>query len=57
MTIFTSIKTTTKYEVIPIAILDGILYLEGNNQMYQTIKRNNNDVMSALFLRDFIYQL
>ena len=57
MTIFTSIKTTTRFEVIPIAILDGVLYLEGQNQMYQTIKRNNNDVMSVLFLKDFIYQL
>ena len=46
-----------RYEVIPIAILDGVLYLEGQNQMYQTIKRNNNDVMSVLFLKDFIYQL
>lgn len=57
MSIFTSITTVTKYEVIPIAILDGVLYIEGQNKMYQTIKRNNNDVMSALFLRDYIYQL
>lgn len=57
MSIFTSITTVTKYEVIPIAILDGVLYLEGNNKMFQTIKRNNNDVMSALFLKEFIHQL
>lgn len=57
MNIFTSITTVSKKEVIPIAILDGVLYLEGDNQMYHTIKRNNNDVMSALFLREFIHQL
>lgn len=57
MSIFTSITTVTKYEVLPIAILDGVLYLEGNNKLYQTIKRNNNDVMSALCLKEYIEQL
>lgn len=57
LSIFTDISTTTKYEVIPIAILDGVIYIEGKSKDYQTIKRSNNYILSALLLRDFIYSL
>jgi len=45
--------------VINIAILDGVLYIKGNNKMYRTLTKNYSDynIMSALVLRAFLYQL
>ena len=45
--------------VTNIAILDGVLYIKGNNKMYRTLTEDyaNYDIMSALVLRDFLYQL
>lgn len=44
---------------IKIAILDGVLYIKGHNKMYTSIittyKKEN--IMSALVLREFLYQL
>lgn len=42
-----------------IAILDGVLYIKGNNKMYKNItgRLANENIMSALVLRDFLYQL
>lgn len=47
------IKATT------IAILDGVLYIKGNNKMYKTImgELKNENIMSALVLREFLYQI
>ncbi len=44
---------------IKIAILDGVLFIEGNNKMYKSIteKYKNYNIMSALVLREFLYQL
>lgn len=55
--IFNAITTVTKYEVVPIAILDGVIYIEGKGKQYAKLKQNNNNVMSALLLKDFIYSL
>ena len=48
-----------RVRAIKIAILDGVLYIKGNNKMYksitQTYKKYN--IMSALVLRDFLYQV
>ncbi len=52
--IFSSITTTTKYKVCPIAILDGIIYVAGNNRFFATLQRSNDNVMSALLLKDFL---
>ena len=44
---------------IKIAILDGVLYLKTNNKMYKditTIHKNEN-ILSALLLKDFLYSL
>jgi hypothetical protein len=45
--------------VTTIAILDGVLYIKGSNKMYKNITQtyNNYNIMSALVLRDFLYQL
>jgi hypothetical protein len=42
-----------------LAILDGVLYIKGNNKMYKSITKNYKDynIMSALVLREFLYQL
>jgi hypothetical protein len=48
-----------KVRAIKVAILDGVLYIKGNNKMYKSItqKFNNYNIMSALVLREFLYQL
>lgn len=42
-----------------IAILDGVIYLENSSKMYRSLANNyaNSNIMSALVLRDFLYQL
>jgi len=42
-----------------VAILDGVLYIKGSNKMYKSIagKLNKENIMSALVLREFLYQL
>jgi hypothetical protein len=46
-------------KAIKIAILDGVLYIKGNNKMYKDITTRYKDlnIMSSLVLRDFLYQL
>lgn len=48
-----------KVNAIKIAILDGVLYIRGNNKMYKSIteKYRNYNIMSALVLREFLYQI
>jgi len=50
---------TKDVKAIVIAVLDGVLYIKGNNKMYRslTIKHNKSNIMSALVLREFLYQL
>jgi hypothetical protein len=50
---------TPNVKAIKIAILDGVLYIKGNNKMYRdiTTKYKNYNIMSALVLREFLYQL
>ncbi len=50
---------TKGVKAIKIAILDGILYIKGNNKMHKsltTIYKNYN-IMSALALREFLYHI
>lgn len=44
---------------VKIAILDGVLFIEGKNKMYKSITETYKDcnIMSALVLRDFLYQI
>lgn len=46
-------------KAIKIAIIDGVLYIKGRNKMYKSITEtyNNHNIMSALVLREFLYQL
>jgi hypothetical protein len=42
-----------------IAILDGVLYIKGNNKMYKAITETYKDynIMSALVLRNYLYNI
>ena len=46
-------------KAIKVAILDGVLYIEGKNKMYKDItgRLKGENIMSALVLREFLYQL
>ncbi len=46
-------------KAIKIAILDGVLYIKGNNKMYKNIttKYKELNILSSLVLREFLYQI
>ena len=50
---------TAKANAIKIAILDGVLYIPGGNKLYRhvTTELKKENIMSALVLRDFLYQI
>jgi hypothetical protein len=52
-----TVKTNVNAETI--AILDGVLYINGRNKMYINITEELTEynIMSALVLRDFLYQI
>lgn len=49
--------TTTT--AIKIAVLDGVLYIPGNNKMFKDVNTTyaHLNIMSGLVLREFLYQL
>ena len=46
-------------KAITVAILDGVLYIEGKNKMFKDItgRLKDENIMSALVLREFLYQV
>jgi hypothetical protein len=50
---------TKNVKAVKIAILDGVLYIKGKNKMYKAITETYKkyNIMSALVLREFLYQL
>lgn len=46
-------------KAIPVAILDGVLYIKGRNKMYRQITStlSEQNIVSALVLRDFLYSV
>lgn len=50
---------TQDVKAVKIAILDGVVYIKGNNKMYRDLTQIHGDynIMSALVLRNFLYQL
>lgn len=44
-------------DVVKIAILDGVLYIPGNNKMSKEIRRNNGNILSVLVLNEFLYTI
>ena len=49
----------TDVNAIKVAILDGVLYIEGRSKMYRAITQDliQYNIMSSLVLREFLYQL
>ena len=50
---------TSEANAIKVAILDGVLFIEGNNKMrkYLNEAKDEMNIMSALVFREFLYQL
>ena len=45
-------------QVIPIAIMDGVLYLKGKHKMYRYLENHEEQIiLSSLLLREFLYSL
>ena len=45
-------------EVIPIAIMDGVLYIKGNHKLYRYLENHKEQIIiSSLLLREFLYSL
>lgn len=46
-------------KAVKIAILDGVLYIKGNNKMYKFITQHPEEynILSALTLREFLFQI
>ena len=51
--------TAENVNAIKVAILDGVLFIKGKNKMYKdiTTKYQDLNIMSALVLREFLYQI
>ncbi|MBQ8140857.1 MAG: restriction endonuclease [Clostridia bacterium] len=44
--------------VIPVAIMDGVLYIRGNTKMYRYLEKHDEQIIfSGLLLREFLYSL
>lgn len=53
----TTVNTPAPSNVIPIAVLDGVLYIRSRKKIHSAITKKDVSVMSALLLRDFLYSL
>lgn len=53
------ITTKAKVDAITVAILDGVIYIPGQNKMYTSVTKvyKKQNIMSALVLREFLYQI
>ena len=52
-----TLQTPVNEDVIPIAILDGVLYIESKKKMFRAVTSKDVNVMSSLLLRDFLYSI
>ena len=54
-----SIFRKTSFKVVPIAILDGVLYIRSENKMFSALSQfaEHETVVSAVLLRDYLYSL
>lgn len=46
-------------KAVKIVVLDGVLYIRGKNKMFKNLTGalKNENIMSALVLREFLYQI
>lgn len=54
-----SLLNHTEVNAITLSVLDGVLYIPGKSKMYKYIadQNRNQNILSALVLREFLYQL
>lgn len=54
-----NLLTNRRIRAITIAILDGVLYIKGNNKMYKYLKnhRKEYNILSSLVLREFLFHI
>ncbi len=52
-----TIHATVNPGVMAIGIIDGVPYIPSRKKMYSYITQNDEPIMSALLLRDFLYQI
>ena len=51
-------SNTLNAEVIPIAIMDGVLYIKGNHKLYRYLENHEEQIiLSSLLLREYLYSL
>ena len=51
-------STILNAEVIPVAILDGVLYIKGKHKLYRYLENHEEQIIiSSLLLREFLYSL
>ena len=51
-------STKLNAEVVPIAIMDGVLYIKGSHKLYRYLENNEEQIIiSSLLLREFLYSL
>jgi hypothetical protein len=50
---------STKYRVMKVAILDGVIYIPNRGKMYQQLSESDDNkvILSSLLLRDYLYSL
>ena len=48
---------TKGVKAIMVGILDGVLYIKSRNKMHNFIKKSKYNIMSALVLREFLFQV
>ncbi|RDU61286.1 restriction endonuclease [Helicobacter didelphidarum] len=54
----TLLNTPLRDDIIKVAILDGVCYIKNKSKMFHTLHQySQNNILSALLLRDFLYQI
>lgn len=57
-TLISDIDASCGKPVIKIAIIDGVLYIKGNNKLHNYLKEHSDlTILSALVLREFLYSI
>ncbi len=53
-----ALVTNKKIKAVTVAILDGVPYIESKNKMSEFVRKNKSyNIMSALVLKEFLYQI
>lgn len=53
----TTVRSQTNPNVVKVAIMDGVLYIPNRGKLYKTTASGNYNILSALFLKDFLTTL